>query len=157
MDYEVREDGFSETCENGKPKCCYDSKSEYETLTDTARGVCKPEPFCCHLKSGKECPVFDYDLRGAEPPGKCCYESKSVYEGIPNIENVCTAEPKFCCRLKAGEVCPVQDFGVRQDDITDNEATFDYDGECCYDSRAEYDAIPDIQGLNPIKFQQPIQ
>ena len=154
MDYAVREDDildeiFEDTvrCENGKLKCCY--KTSYESLPQSTKSVCPLDtnggPFCCHLKSGQECPVVDYDVRGAHPPGQCCYASRSIYDAIPDIKRVCPAEPRFCCRLKAGQECPVPDYDI---DPRGNDPTID-DEECCFESRADYDAIPDVQSVCP--------
>ena len=146
MDYDERENGNidSEKCENGKPKCCYDSKSSYESLPEDASSVCPPEPFCCHPKPGQDCPVLDYGVRHDDitnNDGKCCFDSRSDYDDIPDVQSVCPVEPQFCCYLKPGQDCPVPDFGVRNDDFTNlNE-------RCCYDSRSDYDAIPDAQSV----------
>ena len=67
------------------------------------------------------------------------------------------AKGKFCCKLKAYQECPSPDYGVRTwsefakfiwNELPNN------DGECCYDSRSAYDAIPDIQSVCPAELGQ---
>ena len=140
-----------DACENGQPKCCYDSKSTYDSISEITR-VCPIERFCCNLIPGEEfCPEPDYGVRGDEltnNDGNCCYDTKSVYDNIPDAKRICPAESKFCCHLIPGEeFCPERDFGVRGDDDDPTNGG----GECCYESRSVYDEIPDAESVCPVE------